>query len=353
MSDYIINGLMAHFFTEHDNKTSICSRDIDIDNYLSAKRDLTNIRLAPILIELEQQKCDVAHSEFVRKLNISLHLYDGKMIGVTYDKARHHLKLKNDSFSKQYISDALNAAISLVTMSFVDTLTIIPISEKDLPENRKVPYSTFVRWLAKEYEIPVESLSTESLSSSSFGAIKDHECLELLDRLLGDEKLLYPLLFFREGLKDSTEIIFDEREIIESRGSKPLTLSESVKMENCIHNFYKAIEASYGGNLPQDETKIIDKFKVKGVDTEELVGFEREDLVKEKVVKKIIKLRNTRNFKSAHGRIAGDRKSSYYEVLDFQYLCRHVLYSVIKERLEINLYDLEMPRLSFCMNKNN
>lgn len=341
---------MSYFFTAHDNPSSISSSDIDIENYLSARREYKNLYFTPLLIESEEQKRFAAHPEFVQKINASLDLYDGKMVGVTYSQARYHLNIKNSSFSKQHIFDGLNAAMSLVTCSFVDELSVIPITEKEIPKNRRIPYATFKKWVAKEYQLPVDSLLPESLSCCSFGAIKDHESIELLDRLLGDEQLLYALLFFREGLKDSTEVVFEEREIIESRESKPLTLTESVKMENCIHNFYKAVEASYGGNLPQDESKIIKKFIEKGIDAEEYIGFEREGLAKETLIKKIIKLRDTRNYKSAHGRIAGDRKSSYYEVLDFQYLCHHILYSVIAERLDINLYDIDMPLLSFPMN---
>lgn len=353
MTDFIINGLMAHFFTVHGSSTSISSSDFDVDKYLSAKREYKHLCLTPIIIDAQNSGHHVANPEFVRKIRPSLDLYDGKMVGVRYNQSRYHLKIISGSFPKQHIFDGLNAAISLVTCSFVDCLSLVSLSEKEIPGDRKVPYTKFREWIAREYGIPLVSVSSECLSSSSFGAVKDHETFELLDGLLGNEQLLYALLFFREGLKDSTEIVFEEREILDSRESKPLTLTESVKMENCIHNFYKSIEAIYGGNLPQDQTKIIKRFKKRGVDLEAKLGFEREGLAKEKAIKKLFKLRDTRNFKSAHGRIAGDRRSSYYEVLDFQYLCRHLLYSVIREWIHIDLYHLSMPQVSFDMSKQN
>lgn len=45
---------------------------------------------------------------------------------------------------------------------------------------------------------------------------------------------------------------------------------------------------------------------------------------------KILHLRHSRDWKSAHGRITADRKSTYYELLDFQQLARYIVLEAIR-----------------------
>jgi beta-galactosidase beta subunit len=63
-----------------------------------------------------------------------------------------------------------------------------------------------------------------------------------------------------------------------------------------------------------------------GVNPDEKVGYVHHGIhPKQRISDKIVALRKARNEKAAHGRIHADRKSTYYEICDFQALAKSFL----------------------------
>jgi hypothetical protein len=93
-----------------------------------------------------------------------------------------------------------------------------------------------------------------------------------------------------------------------------------------FHNAYKVIEAIWGGNLPDDHGKIERGLREKRIDGLSMVGYSHHGIhPKESLVAKLLKLRTARNDKTAHGRVHAWRRSTYYEVMDYQALARATL----------------------------
>jgi hypothetical protein len=86
------------------------------------------------------------------------------------------------------------------------------------------------------------------------------------------------------------------------------------------------------GNLSEEQVKIERGLRDKGVDPLAMVGYSHHGIhPKEHLVAKVLKLRKARNEKTAHGRIHAGRKSTYYEVMDYQALARAVLLMHIRQ----------------------
>ena len=86
------------------------------------------------------------------------------------------------------------------------------------------------------------------------------------------------------------------------------------------------IEAILCGNLPEEQAKIERGLREKGIDPLAMVGYSHHGIhPKEQLIAKVLKLRTARNERTAHGRIHAGRKSTYYEVMDYQALARAAL----------------------------
>ena len=68
------------------------------------------------------------------------------------------------------------------------------------------------------------------------------------------------------------------------------------------------------------------------------MGFQYGDIEPESAIDKLSKLRKSRNYKAAHGRIHRNRKSSVYELVDYQQLTRWVLFQAINFRMDQYVY---------------
>jgi hypothetical protein len=67
----------------------------------------------------------------------------------------------------------------------------------------------------------------------------------------------------------------------------------------------------------------------------------------EQAITKLIRLRDARNKRAAHGGAHTNRKSTYYEVLDYRELSYFVLSNVIKHRTGLDINTLLLPKPSF------
>jgi hypothetical protein len=136
---------------------------------------------------------------------------------------------------------------------------------------------------------------------------------------------LYAALFLRASF---SEYIFLGDEIEETilKNDGPLFVHDAVRAENAVHNAYKVIEAIWGGSLPKDVTKVERGLQDKGIDPHAMVGYDHHGIhPKVQLVAKVLALQKARNERAAHGRIDAGRKSTYYEIMDYQALAHAAL----------------------------
>lgn len=138
-------------------------------------------------------------------------------------------------------------------------------------------------------------------------------------------------------MRDYLFIGGEVRDVLDDHESHPDTISEGVRIENTMHNCYKAVEAIHGGNLPHDDGKVVRKFAQQGIDLSTPVGYSRGPLKREPAIDKLVRLRRIRDYKAAHGRITRDRKSSFYELMDHQRLVRFIVAKAIEARCGISI----------------
>ena len=305
---------------------SISSSDIDLSDYLSAKREYSNLTLRPVLVEKKDSSPLVAQLELL-----------GKGVIANYRDAYYHVEILNEDINQFSLCDALNAGMTLLNIIEDEDMFLIPIELADINDHRMDKRILLSR---RNAAVGLPDYVDDHLSwtRSGYGYDRENLIWMLATTLVDDEILLYAALFIREAFRDYQFLSNDDvvKALSESE-QLPDTISEGVRIENAIHNCYKAIEAIYGGNLPQKETKIVKKFKEKGIDLTQLVGYKFEEIEQQPAIDKVVRLRSSRNFKSAHGRIHANRKSTLYELMDFQQLAIYLVMSAIFPRTGVNI----------------
>ena len=312
---------------------SISSSDVILSEYLAAKVEYSNLVLRPILIVDKDSTPLVAHPELL-----------GNATAAYYRQAYYHVEILSDDFNSFSLSDALNAGMALLEISENENMFLIPIEPTDIlgqsMDRKTLLYrrNTAVGLPDYYYDDGI------SWTRSGYGYERQNLIWMLATTLAEDEELLYAALFIREAIRDFQFLSRDDviKTIHESE-QHPDTISDGVRIENAIHNCYKAIEAIHGGNLPQNEVKIVKSFQKFGIDLTEMVGYKYEENKQQSAIEKIINLRNSRNFKSAHGRIGANRKSTFYELMDFQQLARYLVLSAINQRAGVNILHPVIP----------
>jgi hypothetical protein len=323
---YLLANLMASFTVSNESSRSISSADIDLSDYLSVKQGYSNITLRPVLIEDGGSLPLVAQPELL-----------GSAIAAHYFEAYYHVEIFNESINQFLLCDSLNAAMALLGMPEDEGMLLIPVELGDI-NDRRINKKTLLsrrNAVVGERNYPDDYIDW---IRSSYGYDLQNLIWTLATTLVEDEVLLYAALFIREAIRDyQFRSNCDVEKALHDIEQLPETISESVRIENAIHNCYKAVEAIHGGNLPKDEAKIIRSFQGKEIDLTQLTGFKFEGIALKPAIEKVIALRKSRNYKSAHGRIGANRKSTFYELMDFQKLAIHLVMSAIYPRTGVNI----------------
>jgi len=233
----------------------------------------------------------------------------------------------NEKETIHRLVDSIHAARTVVDCLIDEEIAAVPVDPAWIPKSRCM----LVTELKKHYEVRTHpSVARDdfdnlfSLRTGSSGR-DDSISWQLVPAFLRDERLLYAALFLKASLHEY-RFLGDEIEEAILKNDGPLFVHDAVRAENAVHNAYKVIEAIWGGSLPEDIGKIERGLQDKGVDPNAMVGYNHHGIhPKEHLVTKLVALRKARNEKTAHGRIHAGRKSTYYEIMDYQALAREVL----------------------------
>jgi hypothetical protein len=328
---YILASLMASFAVKVDSKADegsrvLTSSDVDLSEYLAAYREYADLVIRPLIVETDDDRPP--------SFTFS---HEAKAIFANYNDAYYHVEITSNDIDQYSLVDALNAAMALLEIREDEDLFFIPVEPTDINDQR-ITKRTLLSRRNAAVGLPAHFDDYIDWSRRGFDYRLDDLIWMLATTLIDDEVLLYAALFVRESLRDYQFRSQDDvLKAIAEIEQHPDTISEGVRIENAIHNCYKAIEAIYGGNLPQKASKIVKSFEKKGIDATELVGYKIEEIEQQPAIDKIINLRSSRNFKSAHGRIKVDRKSTYYELMDFQQLARYMVTRAIYPRTGVTI----------------
>lgn len=327
---YVLTGLMASFPVpvtpdETEFNHSVSSSDVDIADYFSASRTYSDITLRPVLVPIGNRTSMVPDIELL-----------GKGVVARLNHALYHVENHSDRIDRFLICDALHAALSLLGHPLEKDLVLLPIDPSDISANR-LSAEDLYRKSNQGTDAPLYVYDEYLDTRYSLGYEFDDLMWIVATILVEYDVLLYASLFIRESMMSYQFLGDDIREVLLTYEKLPDTISEGVKIENAIHNCYKAIEAIHGGNLPQNTNKILRNFRELGIDLSKLTGYSLNEVKQEPAIDKLIRLRSRRDYKSAHGRIGPNRKSTYYELMDFQELARYIVRGSVYHYTDVNV----------------
>lgn len=254
---------------------------------------------------------------------------------VSHGDAYYQLSVQSNSYTQSNLTDGIYAALAILHHFKEEDLMLIPIEAKDIPKNRLIKTSEAAEILKRSLPSTYKLYDCQSIFDIKWsrGYDFDQDLWALVASIALDEQILYASLFLRSSLDEFIFIGDDITTVIDESEEKPKHVYEAVRLENAIHNCYKVVEAICGGPLPKERKKISNRLREAGIDPDERGGYTvsgKFDV--ETVVDKIGKLRAARNDRAAHGRIHKDRKSTYYELMDYQALACHLLSQFIEFR---------------------
>lgn len=317
--DYILTQIGA--FGVCDDFEFDSQRDIFPEKALASVRLFggDRLRIQPLLIKREE-----TIGRYSKELT-------EKSVAVSCFGLFYQLTVDDSVISQSNLLDSIYAALALLEHVGKDIL-LFPISAVDIPVSRVLTKEEALQLY--RHALPnVSSLFANSVFDSQWHSTFqfDQTLWEIVTRIADNEKVIFACNFLMSSYSEYQFMGDSIGEVILAHEEVPQYINEAVKLENAIHNCYKVVEAICGGTLPTSQKKLKNKLENIGIDPNELVGYETYGVFKkEKIITKIEALRLARNERAAHGRIHKDRKSTFYELMDYQSLANALLVMFIR-----------------------
>lgn len=338
MPHFILTRLATHFFTNVSREPDLSSDDVAISDYLSAIRQYQHFVLRPVLIARQNRRI-VPTASLIDD--------DAYIADFSPDESRYEIETASDSVPKEHVLDVLDATMAFISRRTDRDLKIFQIDPEDIPESRVLSQGEFTDVCAEPLGVHRDHIQYSGiLDGCSYYPEIDLLMWQLADAIFEQDVVLYAMMFFREALYSLIDII-DVHSEPESVTDKPLSVSESVKLENALHNFYKVIEAVYGGTLANDDSKVKTNLMKRGINPDEIVGFKHLPATEESVMAKTRNLQNARDERAAHGRVHANRKGTYFEVLDSMELAHYFIVRFIENKTTIQPLSVPSVPISF------
>lgn len=332
---YILNGIGAFGRFHEDTKIKSMKDKYDLTaRMLRCVFLYKSLKLQPIFIKDPRRgRHDGGAVPSCSCIKPGEYSYTSTCSGVYYQ-----ITLDDECITRSNLLNAINASLTLLDRR-IEELVLISIESSLVPENRIIDQDFIIslfntaqpdRWDCNPnyYLFESQSWSTED----------EDKCLwQIVDAIIQDEKMMYIAHFWKSSYEEFSIGSGHIRSVILEHENLPLSMIDAVRVENALHNSYKVVEAVCGGTLPDDKKQIIQKLIKSGTDPFEQVGFEAFGIFKrEPIVDKVLKLRDTRNDKAAHGRIHVNRKITFYDLMDLQESAKLILINhVIKKYPEL------------------
>lgn len=326
MQSFLLPGLMAFGRT---TSTEFPINTVAIDEYLTSTRAYKNIEIQPVIIRTEES---IEH-------HWHLSLNDGYSLLASY-QGIYEIRLTKPGMGASELIDALHGMMAILHSISPVNYFVIPIEVDSIPASRIINLHDAASLCVAMMPNASTQYDCHSIFDNSWGRDFhfDEHLWKLVDQVIGDETTVYASLFLRAAYEKYIFLGDDIETAILEHEESPARITEAVDIENAIHNTYKVVEAIYGGVLAKDWAQVANNFTTIGIDTEELVGYTHHGIFqRESVIEKIKRLKLARNERAAHGRIHQNRRITFYELMDFQELARHLLSRYIQNKYPLRL----------------
>jgi hypothetical protein len=339
----VLTKMGAHQFTTAPSGCGLSSNDIKIEEFLKASRSYSGFTLTSILIE-KDVGFSVPKPTYIGMKGIS----GPKIAGYSLLNSRYVVGITDQTITPWDIVDALHAAIAFITGSVAEN--IIPIAFDPIKGSTCNTYSQkrFRAMIAATLPCsPNDTQYSEHAGAFAYESDIDLLIWRVAEVILSNRRSIYSLLFYREALQSYANIERLDSYKLPAADERPLSISESVKLENSIHNFYKTIEGMYGGTLPKDDSKIVSKFSDYSIDlTQEAAAFGISRGAGS-LMTAVRKLQKARDDRAAHGRVHSNRVGTYFEIIESKKLVRGLLRAYLHFKSGSDPLKIIVPEASF------
>jgi hypothetical protein len=327
LRDYLLLGMMPYFPVAEYDVTQFDQEQIFAE-YIQSERNFGKFQLRPLGIKYEDTK-SIAEGW-------AMSSPEKGMVLVSARQAVYQLTIIDDNVNVESFIDCLLGFQALMYQFATDDYVLMPIPAELIPASRIIPIQRAVDIYCGNLKIPTYYPEQTSLfaTKSTGGSEWDALLWDATAAVIGDEQVTYALLFLRAAIEHIMFVGDDFERAIHEQEAKARRIKEAVDIENSIHNCYKVIEAIYGGMLATDWRKVEDRFQEFGIDLQKVGGFQTwwGNFAEESYLDKLKKLQAARNDRAAHGRIHANRRSTYFELMDYQILATTILRNYIENK---------------------
>lgn len=327
MRDFLVLGLMPQFAVrEYDIYTF--NPEAIFAEYIREVRDYGNFQLRPIGLQYRD-------SENVWD-GWSTSPVDAGMAYMSAEQSVYHLSIVDGALTDEDITDCLIGVQSLMYDFASEDYTLVPFDPNDIPATRVLPVEWAVDQYCRKFRVRPDYAEHAALIATKHtrGYEWDGRLWGAISCVVGDEQAVYALLFLRAALEHVMFVGEDFERALRFQQAKAQRIKEAVDIENSIHNCYKVMEAIYGGTLVNDWQQVERRFSRAGVDLQQLGGFRVYGASHgvEPLIEKLKRLKFARDDRAAHGRIHVNRRSTYYELMDYQTLASRALFDFLRQK---------------------
>jgi hypothetical protein len=339
----VLTNMSAHQFTTAPSGHVLSSNDIKREDFLNASRSYSGFTLTSILIEKEVG-LSIPHPAYLGMKEIS----GQRIAGYSLLNSRYVVRITNHTITPWDIVDALNGAIAFITGSVAEN--IIPIAFDQIEDSTCNTFSQkrFREMIAATLDCsPNDVQYSEHEKGFTYESGIDLLIWRVVEVILSNKRLIYSLLFYRDALQSCENVERLDFYKLPTADERPLSISESVKLENSIHNFYKAIEGMYGGTLPNDDSKIVRLFSRHLIDLTQAASVFGISRGADSLMEVVRELQDARNDRAAHGRVHSNRVGTYSEIIDSRKLVHGLLRAYLQSKLGSDPFQKIIPDASF------
>jgi hypothetical protein len=327
MQSFLILGLMP-FFRVAEYDVSEFNPDAIFAEYIRGFGDYGRFNLRPIAIEYHHNK-SVADGW-------STSAAEDGAVAVSARQSIYLLTLTDPNLQASDVTDCLIGMRALMYDFVAEENVLVSMGSDDIPPSQIISLDAATALYCRAYQVRSIDVDPSVLfmSKETRGNEWDESLWCLVSNTIGDEQVVYASLFLRSALEHLMFFGDDFKRAILRQEERAERIREAVDIENSIHNCYKVVEALYGGTLPSDWEQVARRFQNKGIDLLENGAYVTQYGVfgNETLLEKLKRLHIARNDRAAHGRIHANRRSTYYELMDYQVLAGRVLKSFIKHK---------------------
>lgn len=290
--------------------------DVSSDSWEILSESIAEIDLNRIGIRLkrvfltDEHRVRTVKEQYEYKSRFAFYINDGK---------------RDDNLAQRF-ADAVMLSLAVVyEVAMEETPTAIGIPEHRIKKGRIIKIWDLVGSRGFGSDMYFRVANSMGVPSE----ILDH-VWRIVPMVVENQSIMDAASFYRESITQAWVADDDVFEIMSDNSDTPSSHVERARVETAYQNAFKAIEAIIG-EPPRDRRKLKMKLVSKGINPDEMVGYGLYGMkpAKEKLIKKLVDMQETRDKKAAHGKTIEPRTIGYCELKDKQALAQYMILASI------------------------